>query len=106
MNELKKLGDRIKYYRKLKLYTQQELAEKADLSLQHIGCIERGESNPTFSTLIKISEALNVKIKKLFEYEEVYELSIEQKKAILIEFIQYAKKPYLDMLYTMYKGLL
>ncbi len=58
----------IKYYRKHLNYTQEMLAEKADLSISYIKQIEsRAEySNVTFITLSKLAMALNVTIKDLF----------------------------------------
>lgn len=59
----------IRKYRKNKKYTQLQLAEEANLSVDYICEIESNKKNKSFSiaTLGKISEALEVDIKKFFE---------------------------------------
>ncbi|WP_129691312.1 helix-turn-helix domain-containing protein [Gottfriedia acidiceleris] len=57
---LKMVGDRVRYLRKLKGLTQEELAEKAEVHYTYIGGIERGERNISLETFEKISNALNV----------------------------------------------
>jgi transcriptional regulator with XRE-family HTH domain len=47
-------------------FSQFKLAIEIGLSENQVGRIERGESNPTVKTLIKISKALKVDIKVLF----------------------------------------
>ena len=58
----------VRYYRKLNKMTQENLAEKADLSLSYIKQIESGKEykNVTLNTQLNISKALNVKLKSLF----------------------------------------
>lgn len=59
----------IKYYRKQKGITQEELAEETDLSTSYIKQIEAGNEykNMTLSTISKIAEALNIDIDELFK---------------------------------------
>jgi len=67
-SEYKILTQNIKYYRgKLKM-TQEQLAEKADLSVSYIKQIESGKEfkNITFNAFSKIATALNIDIKELF----------------------------------------
>jgi transcriptional regulator with XRE-family HTH domain len=56
------LGRRIRDIRKAKVWTQEEMGSKADVSYKFIGEIERGQQNPSFDTLVKIAEALNVEL--------------------------------------------
>ena len=56
----KKLGKNIKYFRKERELTQEELAEKVGVSLEFIGRIEIATSKPSLDTLFKIAKALNV----------------------------------------------
>lgn len=58
----------VKYYRRLNNMTQEKLAEEADLSISYIKQIESGKEykNVTLNTQLKISKALNIKIKNLF----------------------------------------
>ena len=55
MSDEKQLGINIRDLRKFRLLTQDELAERAGFSLQHVGDIERGKANPTLSCLLKLA---------------------------------------------------
>ncbi len=57
-----KLGLKIAYYRKLKGYTQEQLAEKLDMDTSFIGQIEAPNIHKHISltTLFRIARALNV----------------------------------------------
>ena len=54
------IGEKIRKYRKAKGMTQDKLAEKTDLSTNHLGAIERAEKNLTLANLINIANALDV----------------------------------------------
>jgi transcriptional regulator with XRE-family HTH domain len=64
---VKKVGKRIKYLREQSELSQEKLALKAGLNRAYIGYIERGERNPSITTLAKIADVLEVEIKELFE---------------------------------------
>lgn len=66
---MKALGKRINELRKEKGFSQEELANEADIPLSQIGRIERGETNATISTLHVISQALDYKLKDLLDFE-------------------------------------
>jgi transcriptional regulator with XRE-family HTH domain len=53
-------------YRKKVGFSQEALAEKADIHPNYVGRIERGECSPTLAILLKLSAALNVRPYKLF----------------------------------------
>lgn len=57
---LKPMGKRIKTARENKGMTQEQLAEKMDLSVQHISVIERGIKAPRLETFIKLANELGV----------------------------------------------
>ena len=61
------LGLKIAYYRKLKGYTQEQLAEKINKSLAFIGAVEAPNVCRTVSldTLFDIAEALEIPAYKL-----------------------------------------
>ena len=67
------LVENIKYYRKQKNLTQEQLAELADLSSSYIKQIESKNNfkNISFITLVKISKALDVDISDLFEKKNI-----------------------------------
>ncbi len=71
MNEEKiyeSIGKRIKSLREKNGLTQEKLAELAGLSLDFIGKIEVNINKPGLKSLIKISNALNIHIKELFNF--------------------------------------
>ena len=49
--------------------SQEELANEADIPLSQVGRIERGETNPTISTLHVIAEALKTDLKTLVDFK-------------------------------------
>ena len=73
------LSKRIRSLRTSKKLTQQELGEKANIDYKFLGQIERGEKNPTFKTLVKIAEALNIELPELFRFE----LELTDRKEII-----------------------
>jgi len=71
-NEYKQLGLRIAYYRKLKGFTQESLAEKIDRSAAFIGHVEAPNVKKSVSlgTLFAIAKVLDVPVYKFFLFEE------------------------------------
>ncbi len=65
----KALGKNIKSLREKHNLTQEQLAEKSGLSLDYIGKIEVCINKPGLRSLIKISKALNIHIKELFDFD-------------------------------------
>lgn len=61
------IGKRIRELRIQQNMSQEALANEADIPLSQIGRIERGENNPTISTLFVISKALNIKLNELID---------------------------------------
>jgi len=41
-------------------WTQEELAERADMSATYLGFVERGENVPTLTIILKLADALRV----------------------------------------------
>ena len=58
--KLDTIGKNIRKYRLLKKLRQEDLAEKAGLSINYVGAIERGEKVPSLETLLAIINALGV----------------------------------------------
>ena len=54
------IGDRIKEVRKKNGLTQEQLAERLDVSVEFVGQIERGLKLPSMQVFIKIVEVLKV----------------------------------------------
>ena len=58
--QLDTIGKNIRKYRLMKKFRQEDLAEKAGLTTNYIGMVERGEKIPSLETFIKILNALEV----------------------------------------------
>jgi transcriptional regulator with XRE-family HTH domain len=59
------LGEAIRAARKEAGFSQEKLAEKADLSTVFISRVERGKESPSVDNLVKIARALGVRVRKL-----------------------------------------
>jgi len=69
MSEITKIvGDRIRVLRTEKGFSQEELAHRAGVSTSHIGKLERGQKNPSLSSIEKITKALEITLEDLFKY--------------------------------------
>ena len=69
MENLKtKLGRRIKNLRKDRNITQEQLAEMINMDITSLSKIETGRNYPQSETLERISDALNVDVDKLFQF--------------------------------------
>ena len=60
MDNLSSIGHKIRAFRKEKGLSQSALADLIDISTESISNLERGIHRPTFETMIKISEQLNI----------------------------------------------
>lgn len=65
-NLRRELGARIRQLRKIKGWTQEVLAEKADMDYKYLGAIERGEKNLTLTNIERIAKGLGVEVYQLF----------------------------------------
>lgn len=94
--DLKSIGKNIRLFRQEKKLRQEDLAEKAELSTNYIGMIERGEKALSLESLVKIVNALGVsadmvlsgvldtgyKVKNSLLTEKLEKLSDEERKKI------------------------
>jgi transcriptional regulator with XRE-family HTH domain len=76
-NIYRTVGKRVREERRRLKLTQEELAEKADISANFLGHIERGTKKPTLNTLKKIADALQIPMEALFATEKTYKLPKE-----------------------------
>lgn len=67
MDARRSFGKRLRMLRTGQRLSQQELADRAERSVEAISNLERGLSLPGFETLEKLSEALGIPIRDLFE---------------------------------------
>lgn len=65
-----KLQNNIKKYRLEKNLTQQQLADMCNLTKNSISSYERNEYTPCIIPLLKLCNALNVKVEDLYYFEE------------------------------------
>lgn len=64
------LKNHIKYFRKEKNMTQQQLADKVSVSSRTIISLEKGKYNPSVLLAYKIAKIFNISIEELFTFEE------------------------------------
>lgn len=64
------LKNRLEEIRKQHGITQEELAEKLEVSRQTIGSLENGRYNPSILLAFKIARFFGVSIEEIFIYEE------------------------------------
>ena len=78
------LKDKMKYYRELKHLTQEELAEKMNVSRSLIAKWEQGRGVPSVENLEAICAALDIRVDDIVPYSTVVETSRTNKKKINI----------------------
>ena len=68
-SEYRQIGAKIMYFRKMKKYTQEELAFRASISASYLSRRERVvyKKGLPISTLMKIAKALEVELSAIFE---------------------------------------
>lgn len=98
----KLLGQRIKELRNKKRFTQETLAEMANITQRNLSKIECGKIFVTADTLAKIITALEVEAEDLFTFKP--EKDIKTLKEEMIEAIN-AEKVDIQALYQLYKTL-
>lgn len=72
---IKEFGDHLRSLRKAQGLSQEKLANSSDLWLSIVGRIERGEIDPTLSTLNMLAYGLGISLNNLFGFQK------DQKKA-------------------------
>lgn len=61
-------GKRIVQLRQKAGLSQEKLAFKCGVDRTYIGIIERGEKSPTLNTIDKLTSALGITLKEIFDY--------------------------------------
>jgi transcriptional regulator with XRE-family HTH domain len=84
----KALGQRIRLLRQSRSerITQEDLAERADISVSFLSMIERGERAPHIDTLARLARALGVSVSELFLFAEEEPESLDPMLKPLAEF--------------------
>lgn len=94
-------GQRVRYYRKNKKLSQEQLAELCNLHPTYIGQLERGEKNASLETIMRICEGLEISPEVLFENivpkqggdtaREIYNIAVsfpEKKQKDLLDIVE------------------
>ncbi len=63
-------GKNLRKLRKQHQLSQEQLANDANIPINQIGRIERGEISTSISTLFMIANALKISVKSLFDFEK------------------------------------
>lgn len=65
MDVVQLLGANVRYYRKLKGMTQEQLAVAAGMERSYVSDLERGTRNPSVAALGRMADALNIEPHRL-----------------------------------------
>ena len=65
-----KFGNRLRFIRRQKDLTQEQLAELVGLSVEFISNIERGINAPSFNTLEKLEKVLHTPVSEMFIFQD------------------------------------
>ncbi len=65
-----RFGKRLRYIRRHKDLTQEQLAEAVGISIEFLSNLERGVNAPSFETLEKLATVLEVQVQAFFEFPE------------------------------------
>ncbi len=102
---LKIFGKRLRSLRRAKDMTQEQVAERAGLSLQSVGEIERGRGNPTLVNVERLSDALDVELTELFDLGDV-KMTREQAVQEILARLEGATEEQVRALLTMVRVLI
>jgi len=69
--ELYKLGIRIRKLREEKKYSQETLSFKSGLHRNYISSLELAEKNPSYVTLLKLSNALSINVRDIIPPDDL-----------------------------------
>ncbi len=76
------VATRIKYFRKLKDMSQEDLALRANINPAYFGQVERGLKCPTIDTLYKIAKALEISPSELLRSDAFVEYTDDDSRRI------------------------
>lgn len=64
-------GDAVRKRRRVRGWTQEQLAERAGVAAIHVGFVERGENVPKLTLSLRIAKALGVRPGELIDHSKV-----------------------------------
>ncbi len=98
------LGKRIRTLRRKYDYSQEQLAEKANISGKYLGEIERGQANISIDVLDKISTGLEIKVSDFLDFE--HELGPKALMTKISALIKSADDNSLQLIFRIIKAIL
>ncbi|MGA4497893.1 helix-turn-helix domain-containing protein [Bacillus bombysepticus] len=102
---LKLVGENIRFLRKKRGLTQEELAERINLQQAYIGGVERGERNISMLTLQKIAAGLEISPDKILNLGNINLLDNPQREEFLSIIISLIHQKNVDELQFILKFL-
>ncbi len=78
------LAERLKYHRKSKGFSQEELSNKTNVTIRTIQRIEKAEVNPHLNTIKLLAVALDIEVNELLPLDNPKEETIKQKWLLLL----------------------
>ncbi|MCL2577835.1 MAG: helix-turn-helix transcriptional regulator [Defluviitaleaceae bacterium] len=80
-----RIGQNIRTEREMRKMSREELAEALDLTVSHMGLIERGERGATAVTLEKLAYVFDIKIDALFSEPERGKIKLNEGNSSSLE---------------------
>lgn len=80
---MKTLGEKIRYFRNIKGWTQDDAADKLDMSLPAYSKMERNITDITYSRLQQIAKVFGVTVSELVDFSEKKHDESELKKELI-----------------------
>ena len=99
-----KFASNLKYLKKSRKLTQEQLAEMVGVDFRYISILETAKSFPSCDVIEKLAAALNVGYSELFDFD--YDMTREQQEERLITIIKLLDTKHLQMLYKVTKDLI
>ncbi len=104
MDTKRLIGARIKYLRRGRGLTQEQIAERTGLSVNYLSRIERGLENPTLDTLLGLAKALKVEPLDLFTFD--HEADSKRLRRVLAHLVSEARDDQLSQVTKVLRALL
>ena len=79
------MGENLRNYRKKQNYTQEQLAEKAEISAVFLSQIENGKKIPSLETLAKITKILDISMEQVFSERQTKQTNIDKRFMQLLQ---------------------
>ena len=98
-----KFAKNLKLLRRSRKMTQEQLAELVNVDFRYISLIENAKSFPSCDLIEKLSSALNVSYKELFDFEE--DVTRENLEKDLTKILRTLNSQNLKILYTVAKQM-